>query len=390
MNKKLNLNEKIQRRLVIAGGIVLGVVLIIAVMRVNAYFTLRDTTEQLAIPTVATITVSKSPAHEKIILPGTVRAWHESTIYARTNGYIKKWWVDIGYPVKAGQLLAEIASPEVDAQLKQTEANIKTAEANYQIAQITAKRWLHLLKTDSVSKQETDEKVSAAKAAHATLMATRANRDRLRDLVSFERVIAPFNGIITSRTTDIGSLINAGTNTLTPLFHIVQDDPLRIYVRVPQNYAARIQPNMTVTLHFSQHPGKEYPAKLMQTAKAIDAATRTLLTQFIANNKNHEILPGGYTQVYFSLPIPTNIVRLPVTTLMFQSPGLQVATVGHDKKVILKNITISRDFGTFVEVNSGVKPGDVIIVNPPDSIFNGQLVRIAPSKQAIPQNEQTI
>jgi RND family efflux transporter MFP subunit len=378
-----NKNVK-QKRLLLGFYIFVFILFIIALLRIKDAILLRYDTEQLAIPSVATVKAVQGPATETIVLPGNVRGWHEAIIYARTNGYIKRWLVDIGYYVKAGDLLAEIETPELDEQLRQAEASLLTAEANYQLARITAKRWRWLLKTDSVSKQETDEKISAEKATLTIVQATRANRDRLRKLVGFERVIAPFDGVITSRTIDIGSLINAGSGGYPALFRIAQADPLRIYVRVPQNYAARIQPNMTVTLHFSEHPGKQFPAKLFKTAEAIDLRTRTLLVQFTANNKNHELLPGGYTQVHFKLNIPPEIVRIPVNTLLFRKEGLQVATIDGDSKVVLKHITINRDLGNIVEVNTGIKAGEQIILNPPDSIFSGQKVRLAESDPGNP------
>jgi membrane fusion protein (multidrug efflux system) len=373
----INLKNKYQRSLFIAICVLVVLLIIIMVMRVYAYIELRERTNEQATPTVTMIKAERAPATEIIMLPGNVQGWHDATIYARTNGYVKKWLVDIGSLVKANQLLAIIEAPEVDAALRQAEADVKSAIANDKLAQITAKRWVKLLRTDSVSRQETDEKVSSAKATHAALKAARANRDRLRDLVSFERIKAPFDGIITNRSTDIGSLINSGSNTAAPLFHIVKADPLRIYVNVPQNYAARINRDMVVTLTFSQHPGKTYPARLLETAKAIAPATRTLLTQFMADNKNYELFPGGYTEVHFRMPVPSEIVRLPVNTLLFRAQGLQVATVDKNNQVVLKKITISRDFGNFVEVNTGVKPGEAIIINPPDAIFVGEKVRIA-------------
>lgn len=345
-------------------------------LRLNATHQLIRETHSQAVPIVATLIVKPGPSNEEIILPGNVQAWHEATIYARTNGYIKKWFVDIGSRVKAGELLALIESPEIDAQLQQAEANLKTAIANEGLAQTTAKRWVNLLKSDSVSKQETDEKVSTAEAWVANVNAAKANRDRLLQLVSFERVTAPFDGVISSRTTDIGSLINAGSGNSVPLFHLVQSDPLRIYVQIPQNYASKIKANMVVSLHFSEHPGKSFPAKLYQTANAIDPRTRTLLAQFISANPNGELLPGGYTEVHFKMPISLSLVRIPVNTLLFRAEGLQVGVVDSNNKVSLRKITISRDFGNEVEVSSGLKSGERIILNPSDSLFNGQQVRL--------------
>lgn len=380
INKMKDLVQtKFQRRLLLIGCILLAIVLIIILMRVHANRMLKNLTEQQAIPVVSILKVTPGPVTEEIILPGNVQAWHEAIIYARTNGYIKQWYVDIGSRVKAGDLLALIETPEVDAQLRQAEADLRTAQANYELAKVTAKRWVHLLKTDSVSKQETDEKVSAAKALLATVNSMQANRDRLAKLVSFERVTAPFDGIISSRTTDVGSLIDAGSNAPRALFRIVQNNPLRIYVRVPQYYIDSIKPHMQVTLHFNEHPGKSFKAKLFQTANAIDYTTRTLLAQFVAQNNDNLLLPGGYAEVHLKIPMPTPVVRLPNNTLLFRYDGLRVATVGKDSKVVLRPITISRDFGITIEVSSGIQPGDNVIINPSDAIFTGQLVHVVPS-----------
>lgn len=353
-------------------------VLFVICSRIYDAVVLRKQTLINALPVVTTLTVKKGSGVDEIVLPGNVLAWHEATIYARTNGYIKKWYVDIGSHVKKGELLAEIETPELDAQLRQAEADLNTAIANNQLAQSTAKRWINLLKSDSVSKQETDEKISSAAALNAVVIASRANLERLKQLVSFERVIAPFDGTITSRTTDIGSLINAGSSTDgVALFKIAQTDLLRVYVKIPQNYSTRITRDMTVNLRFTEHPGKLFPATLVETAQAIDPLTRTLLAQFKVNNKDNQLLAGSYAEVLFSFPVSPLTVRLPVNTLLFRSEGLQVATVDSNQCVVLKPITVTRDFGTEVEVRSGINPGDQVIVNPSDSILNGEKVRIA-------------
>ncbi len=353
-------------------------VLIVICFRIYAAIVLRDQTKFNAVPVVATISPKQVTGTEKIILPGNVQAWHEATIYARTNGYVKKWYVDIGSHVKKGDLLAVIETPELDAQYAQAKADLNTAIANNNLAQSTAKRWLNLLKTDSVSKQETDEKVSSAIALQAVVVSAQANVERLKELVGFEQVIAPFDGVITSRTTDIGALINAGSSLNgVALFKLSQTDPLRIYVDIPQNYSSRITPKMTVSLTFAEHPGQVFPAKLVETAQAIDPASFTLLAQFRVDNKKGILLPGSYTEVTFNFPILATTVRLPVNALLFRAEGLQVAIVDKDNKVVLKSIKISRDFGSEVEIESGITPKDKIIINPPDSISAGELVRVA-------------
>lgn len=350
---------------------------IVIVYRVYSAVILRQQTRADEVSCVKVHTTSPLSGTEQIILPGNVQAWHDATIYARTNGYIKNWYVDIGSHVKKGDLLAVIETPELDAQLRQAEADLNTAIANNTIAQSTAKRWMNLVKSNSVSKQERDEKVSDAASKYALEVAARANVDRLKDLVSFERVIAPFDGVITSRTTDIGSLINAGSSdTGLPLFQIAQTNPLRVYVKIPQNYSSRITPDMKVTMTFAEHPGQTFPAQLIKTAQAIDPSTRTLLAQFKAENNNEELLAGSYAEVTFTFTIPKNTFRLPVNTLLFQAQGLQIAVVDNNNQVVLKPITISRDFGDVVEIDEGIKAGERIIINPSDSIINGEHVRV--------------
>ena len=365
------------RRLIIAIAVFLFILLVIIFFRVYAAINLRNETLADAVPIVRVMEAKREAGVDKIILPGNVQAWHESPIFTRTNGYVKKWYVDIGSRVKKGDLLAVIETPELDAQERQAKADLNTAIANNQLAQITAKRWLNLLKTESVSQQETDEKVSSAAALEAAMFSAKANLQRLQELVGFEQVIAPFDGVITARATDIGDLIDAGSSsTARPLFRIAQTSPLRIYVKIPQYYSARIKPNMSVKLHFAEHPKQVFPAKLFETAHAIDPKTRTLLAQFVSKNKNGELLPGGYTEVWFTLPIPPKTVILPVNTLLFRAQGLQVAVLGKDNKIVLKSVTVQRDFGSKVELATGVSPGERIVINPPDSIMSGETVRV--------------
>ena len=367
-----------QKGSVILICVILALFLILAITRIYSAILLRYKTNTQAEPVVATIQATTANSTEEITLPGTIKAWHEAPVYARVDGYIKQWYVDIGDKVKTGDLLAVIDAPELDAQFRQAEADLTVALANDQLAQITAKRWMNLLKTDSVSKQETDEKVDSARAQAAVVLSRRANRDRLRDLVGFERIIAPFPGIISSRRTDIGALINAGSNpNAFPLFRVAQHNPLRMYVKIPENYSSRIKPNLAVKLAFAEYPGKLFNAKLFQTAEAINPVTRTLLAQFtIQNNNNNQLMPGGYTQVHIKMPSAAHAVRLPVNVLLFRAQGLQVATLNPHQQVVLKSISIARDFGDEVEIDSGIEPGERVIINPSDSIFNGQKVRV--------------
>jgi RND family efflux transporter MFP subunit len=382
---KLEFSKTFLRRVYIALLVMLGIAIIGIAMRLIEYQLLRAATQQQAILSVATIKANNGPLTQEIILPGNVLAWHEATIYARTNGYVAKWLVDIGSRVKTGDLLAQIASPEVDAQLRQTEAELKTAEANDKLAQSTAIRWKNLLKTESVSKQETDEKVSDAKAKAAIVASTRAARDRLRDLVSFERVTAPFDGVIMSRNTDIGRLINAGSGTV-PLFRLVQSNRLRLYVRVPEYFSPSIKKNTVAQMYFTEKPGKIFSAKLLDTADAIDVNTRTLLVQFEIDNPNNEIFPGSYTQVHLKLPVSHASLYLPANTLIFRSQGLQVATVDKGNKTMLKSVTAGRDFGNTIEIVAGLEPGETIIINPPDSLVSGEKVNVVSTETATDGN----
>jgi RND family efflux transporter MFP subunit len=367
------------------GGWILGIVIIaficVAVLgiatRIQEETTLKGETKRAVVAAVVVMKAPSGPADEEVVLPGNVEAWHEAPIYARTSGYLKDWVTDIGTPVKEGDLIAEIETPEVDAQFHQAQADLATAKANDDLAQTTAARWAELLKTHAVSKQDYDDKTGAAAAALATMQSAQANLDHLQQLEIFKRITAPFDGIITARNTDNGALINAGSSGVGPeLFHIAATDKLRIYVQVPEIDVPTVTPNMIADLVFVEHPGKTYTAKLARTAGALDPATRTLLIELEADNSKGELLPGGYAEVHLKLPSPPETVRLPVNTLLFRSDGMTAATVGDDGKAVLKPLTIGRDYGKDVEITAGVKAGETIIVNPPDSLLNGQKVKV--------------
>jgi RND family efflux transporter MFP subunit len=315
----------------------------------------------------------------ELILPGNVQANYEAPIYARTSGYLKSWRVDIGTPVKAGQLLAEIESPEVDSQLHQAEADLETAEANRKIADLTAERWRNLRATDSVSKQEADEKIASAASSDAQMEAARANVRRLRELSGFEKVIAPFDGVVTARNTDIGRLIAAGENTGPALFRVADMHRLRLYVSVPQTYAAAMKAGLKADLLFPDRPGKTYVATLDSTASAIDASTRTLLAQLVIDNKNGELLPGAYAEVHFKLPPGAGGVsyKLPANVLLFRSDGLNVGTVDAKDHVVLKSVEVGQDYGSDIQIVHGLDANDNVILSPPDSLTNGVTVHLA-------------
>ena len=350
------------------------------ISRVVARNSLAKDTAEDSIPTVVTVTAKPSDAGEDLVLPGAVQAYIEAPIYARTSGYLKVWYTDIGSQVTKGQLLGEIETPEVDQQLAQAEADLGTARANEALSNSTNERWKGLLKTESVSKQDADEKAGDAAAKHASAESAAANVARLKQLESFKRVVAPFTGVITARNTDIGSLINAGQATGTELFRIADTHKLRVYVRVPETYAAATRPGLEAELHFAEFPGKQFPAKTVRTSNALDPALRTLQVELELDNAQGEIYPGAYAEVHFKLAANASTLRLPANTVIFRAAGLQVATLDKEHRVKLKNIVQGRDFGTSIEVLSGLEASDTVILNPPDSITDGVTVRIAQGK----------
>jgi len=338
---------------------------------------LAERTVANAAPTVTTIAPQHGPADEELVLPASVQAFFEAPIYARTSGYLKIWYTDIGARVAHGQVLAEIDTPEVDHELGQALADLATANANYELAKSTDVRWQGLLATDSVSKQDADQKASDEAAKKAALASSAANVARLRDLESFKRVVAPFDGVVTARNTDIGALINAGQNSGAALFRMADTRRLRVYVQVPQPYASAAVPGVVAQLQFAEHPGKSYPTQVVRTAQALDPNSRTLQVELQVDNSKGELFPGSYAEVHFKLAGNGDTLRLPVNALLFRSAGLQVAVVGADHAVHLKKISSGRDFGKSIEVLAGLEPSDRVVLNPPDSISEGTLVRIA-------------
>jgi RND family efflux transporter MFP subunit len=339
---------------------------------------LKDATEAQALITVATTKPTPLSDAGVLSLPGTVQANYDAPIYARTNGYLKKWYVDIGTPVKAGQVLAEIDAPEVDQQLRQAEADLANAQANQKITGITADRWRGLRDTDSVSKQEADEKISLAATADAQVQAAQANLQRLRELSGFKKIVAPFDGVVTARNTDIGQLITAG-GTGPELFRIADTRKLRIYVRVPQTYAALMQPKLEAQVGFPDRPGMTFTAKLERTSSALDAASRTLLAQLIVDNAKNELLPGGYAEVEFKLAgtDARASFKLPANVLLFRGEGTQVATVDAQNRIVLKPVTIGRDYGSDIEIVQGLTADDNVVLSPPDSLTDHAEVRLS-------------
>ncbi len=348
------------------------------VSRIGARNALEREAAAAAIPTVVTVKPTFGPGSDTLVLPGSVQAFYEASIYARTSGYLKIWHTDIGTAVKKGQLLAEIDTPEVDQQLRQAEADLATADANYQLARTTNERWQGLLATESVSQQDADQRAGDAAAKAAARQSAAANLARLRDLESFRRVVAPFDGVVTERNTDVGALINAGQTPGSALFRVADTHRLRIYVYVPQAYASAIQPGLSAALEFTDRPAARYEATVASTARALDASSRTLQVELQIDNAKGELLPGAYAQVHFTVSGGgANTLRIPVNTVLFRTRGLEVATLDSEQRVHLKPITQGRDFGTEIEVLTGLKAADTLMVNPPDSIAEGTVVRIA-------------
>ena len=359
--------------LIVAGIVVAGIV-----PRLKARAALKVETTDMAAPTVSVIHPKLGAPQQEIVLPGNMQAFTDSPIYARTNGYLKKWYVDIGGHVKSGQLLADIDTPEVDQQLDQARADLNTARANYSLSETTATRYQDLAKTDSVSKQDVDNATGDFAAKKAMVASAESNVKRLEELQSFEKIYAPFDGVITARNTDIGHLINSGAGGLaTELFHIAATQTLRVFINVPQSDSQAAKPGLVADLTLPEFPGKTFKGKLVRTADSIDPATRTLLVEVDVDNSNGELLPGAYTEVHLKVPTGVPSLILPVTALIFRSQGLQVATVQGGNRAVLTNIALGRDMGTEVEVVSGLAADDSVIVSPPDSLITGETVRVA-------------
>ncbi|MGV2293228.1 efflux RND transporter periplasmic adaptor subunit [Trinickia sp. YCB016] len=352
--------------------------------RDSAEAALVKVTADEALPTVSVITAAAGPADEALVLPGTVQAESETPIYARTSGYVKRWYTDIGTRVKAGTLLAEIDSPEVEQQLRQAKADLATANANNLVAQQTAKRVHALLPTQSVSAEQDDQATSDATAKAALVAAAEANVERLTQLVGFERVVAPYDGVVTARETDVGNLINAGSGSGPELFRVADTSKLRIYVQVPQSYAALVKPGVTATLQFPEYPGRTFPANFTRSADAINPGARTLLVELEADNAGGELFPGGYTEVHFKVPVAQRGVNIPANALLFRAEGVRVASLASSGLVTLHTVTLGRDFGPIVEVTTGVAPGEKIILNPPASLADGERVREQSDRNAAP------
>jgi RND family efflux transporter MFP subunit len=368
----------------LVGAVLLVVVAIVLAFwgistRAKALSVVTSETREAAVPTVAILTPEKGAPQQDIVLPGTMQAFTDAAIYARTNGYLRKWYADIGTRVRAGQVLADIDSPEVDQQLEQARADLATADANTRLAQLTAERYRDLIKTDSVSKQDLDNANGSLEAKLTAVNSAKANVRRLEQLHGFGQITAPFDGVVTARNTDVGALIDSGSNA-KELFHVAAVHRLRVFVNVPEIYSRAALPGMKAELTLSEFPGRSFTGTLARTAQSIDTVSRTLLTEIDVDNPKGELLAGSYAEVHLKLPSAQSTYKLPINAIIFRTEGVRVAVVGPDGKVSLQPVTLGRDYGDSLEVVSGISGKERIILNAPDSIEAGQTVRVAEAK----------
>jgi len=368
--------------IVVAVVLIAGTVVIRGIhSRIDAAAVVRERTFEESVPSVSVIHAKRGELREEIVLPGNIQAFVDAPVYARTSGYLKKWYTDIGTRVKTGELLAEIDSPEVDQQLAQARAQLATAQANLKLAEVTMNRDLGLMK-DAIPKQDVDNAVGAYEAGKATVQAQAANVKQLEQLVAFQKVLAPFDGLVTARNTDIGQLVNAGNGgAAQELFRISSTDRLRIFVSVPQMYSQAATAGVNADLTLPEAPGRHYVGKVARNTGMIDPTTRTLLTEVDIDNASGHLMPGAYAEVHLRLPAATAALVVPVTALIFRSEGLQVAVVRDGNRAELVHVTEGRDFGTEVEITSGITSEDSVIINTPDSLTSGAPVRVEPLKE---------
>ena len=373
-------SRPIPRRLRLAGGVfallAIAVVGYGLVSRASENSRLRELTEAQAAPTVAIVAPSPVENHAGLDLPGRLQAYISAPIYARVPGYLKSWKYDIGGKVKAGDVLAEIDTPDLDQQLMQARAALSVSQANAKLAQISAERWQSLAGTDAVAKQDVDTRTFTLNADLAQVKAAQATVDQLVAEEGFKRLIAPFDGIVTARATDIGALINVGAAGGAQLFVVSETSKLRVYVSVPQNYVPSVPPGTKATISVPEHPGKTYIGTVEASAQAVDPTTGTTLMQIIIDNSAGEMMSGDYASIHLQIASAANVLSVPSSALIFDAKGLSIATVGADNRVLLKPVSIERDLGAVVELASGLAPNDRVIQNPPDGIGNGAEVRL--------------
>jgi RND family efflux transporter MFP subunit len=396
MSPDTNPARPVPRRLRLVGLAALAVALAVVayglVSRAAQNSRLRDLTAAQAVPTVAIVTPATVENKAGLELPGRLQAFISAPIYARVPGYLKTWKHDIGAKVKAGELLAEIDTPDLDQQLMQARADLNVSEANSKLAQITAQRWQSLAGTDAVAKQDVDQRNFTWNANIAQVKAAQANVDRLVAMEGFKRLIAPFDGIVTARDTDIGALINVGASGGAQLFVVSETSKLRVYVSVPQNYVPSVPPGTKATISVPEQPGKTYNGTVEDSAQAVNPTTGTTLMQIIVDNSAGEMMPGDYASIRLAIASVANVLSVPSSAVIFDAKGLSIATVGVDNRVVLKPVSIGRDLGAVIELASGLTPEDRVIQNPPDGIANGTEVRLvgAPAGGAKPRTAKNL
>ncbi|QCP52959.1 efflux RND transporter periplasmic adaptor subunit [Trinickia violacea] len=370
-----------QRQLTVAAmaGTAVAIVIVAAgaAVRVKDAHQLKNWTEAQAVPTVSWIAPARPASGGLLDLPGRLEAFTDAPIYARVSGYLKSWRVDIGDRVKAGEELAVIDTPELDQQLNQAKADLASAQADASLAKTTADRWQALLDSDSVSRQEVDDRTQDYAAKKARVVAAQANVERLVATKAFAKIAAPFDGVITARNTDIGALINAGSGSEAQLFSVSNVDKLRVYVHVPQDYAPMVKPGDTATFNVPEYPGKRFTAKVAGLADSVSAASGTTLVQLMVDNPGHLLLPGSFVNLHFALPVQAGALRVPASALIFDNRGLRIATIDDHDNVRFKPVAIERDLGSAVEIGSGLTASDRVIDTPPDGLAEGDPVRVA-------------
>ncbi len=375
-------SQKLGRKAALYLGVVAIIAAVVAVngvvTRLRSEANLKDWTRERAIPTVMVVNPEHSTAEQSLVLPGDVRAWYAAPLHARVSGYVKMWYKDIGAKVKTGDVLADIDTPDLDQQLDQAKGELEKAKADAALAEITANRWEALQKSNAVSQQVTDEKAGDYQARLAEVSAAKANLGHLSAMEGFKHIVAPFDGVVTARNIDVGALVHDGTQAnSTELFEVADTHELRIYVDVPQSYAADIHPGMVADLNVSQYPGRTFQATVATSSNAIDQRSRTLQVELHRDNKDGILQPGSFAEVHFNLPPDANSLELPASALIFRGSKVEVAVIGPDNHVTLKPIEVGRDLGTTIEIRSGLKSSDRVVRNPSDSIGDGDLVRIA-------------
>ncbi|MFT3790254.1 MAG: efflux RND transporter periplasmic adaptor subunit [Rudaea sp.] len=386
MSPSVTTNQPVSRRGLRLTGLAAAVVAAVIVVygittRAGESSRLRDWTEAQALPTVAVDPPSSSANTAGLELPGRLEAWQRAPIYARVAGYVKSWKYDIGAQVKAGDVLAELETPDLDQQLAQARADLATAQANANLARTTAQRWQTLGKTNLVAKQDVDEKTGDLAAKQAAANSAQANLARLVAMKNFARIAAPFDGTVTARNTDVGALVNAGSAAGSELFVVSDTHKLRVNLAVPQNYVPSVPAGTKATLSVPDHTGRTWTADVEASAQAVNAASGTTQMQLVVDNSGGELLPGGYASVHLNLANVANVLSVPASALIINAKGVAVATVGADDKIVVKPVTIARDLGKTVEIGSGLAADDRVVENPPDGVVTGTQVRIAGAQQ---------